>query len=222
VYIPKDFQVDDPATLIDFMRRYSFATLVTNGEAGLTASHIPVVVIENDGRLPTLFAHVAKANPQWRNLDGNTEVLFIFQGPHGYVSPSLYGVQPSVPTWIYTAVHAYGTPVVVEDEDEARRHVFTLVEQYESGAEHPWVLNLPPEYTSRMLRQIVPFRVELTRVEGKFKLSQNRDQSDRDSVTAAFEASADPRLRELGRFMRSSPSSPTSHLTNASPLAASR
>ncbi len=206
MYIPKDFKVEELPTLIEFMRRYSFATFVTNSDGGPIASHVPVVVIENEGRRPTLFAHVAKANPHWRAFGGAVESLFIFQGPHGYVSPSLYGVHPSVPTWNYTAVHAYGTPIIVEDEDVARDHVFTLVRQYEAGGEHPWVPDLPPEYTSRMLRQIVAFHVDLTRIEGKFKLSQNREQSDRDSVSAAFEA--DPQLRQLGHFMRSTPNLP--------------
>ncbi len=208
MYIPSEFQIDDPEVLSQFMQRYNFGTLVSqDGDGALVASHIPFVVDAAPGRLPTLFAHVAKANRQWRSFGDDREALVIFQGPHGYVSPSLYEVHPSVPTWNYQVVHAYGAARLLT-QDEQRSHVFELIEQHESGAAEPWQPDLPEDLLDQLLRQIVAFRIDVTRLEGKFKLNQNRSEADRESVTVAFESSSDPLQRELGRSMRVTPRLP--------------
>ena len=192
-------------TIVAFVREYPFATLVTSGSQGLLAAHIPVVVRQDAaGDIPTLFGHLARANPQWQEFDGATEALVIFQGAHGYVSPSLYEVHPSVPTWNYQVVHAYGVPRLIDDVSETRDHVLELVRQNEAQSSEPWQPDLPEEVLEGLLRQIVAFRIELVRVEAKFKLGQNRSRTDRENVAGALEDSGDSLLRALGRATRTS------------------
>lgn len=210
MYNPKAFQIDDLEVAIEFMRRYSFATIVTSEGDVPQASHVPFIVETAPGSLPTLFAHFARANPQWESFDGNREALVMFTGPHGYVSPSLYEVHPAVPTWNYQAVHAYGIPQVIEDDDEARRHVLELVSQHEASRDAPWRPDFPEGFLDGLLGQIVAFRIEITRIEAKFKLSQNRGAADRESVTSAFERSTEASYRELGLAMRATPHLPRS------------
>ena len=198
MYIPKAFAVEEPAVAIDFMRRHNFATIVTPGANGVAASHVPVIVRGGAGEPLCLHAHLARANDHWQSFDGETEALVIFHGPHGYVSPSLYETHPSVPTWNYQAVHVYGRPVVVDDPALVRAHVLELVAQEESGAENPWTPDLPETFFEGMLRQVVAIRIDVTRIEAKFKLSQNRSLTDRRNVAAAFEASSDSAVRALG------------------------
>ena len=202
MYIPKAFQVDDTGIAIEFMRSKSFATIVTSGAGGLVASHVPVIVSTTGATSPALHCHLARANPHWRQFDGTTEALVIFQGPHGYVSPSLYETHPSVPTWNYQAVHAYGVPAVVEDPQATREHVLALVQQYEAGSPEPWTPDLPEDVFQGLLRQIVAVRIEVNRIETKFKLGQNRPLADRENMASAFEASANTTLRELGEATR--------------------
>jgi transcriptional regulator len=199
MYIPKAFEVEDPAVAVAFMRRHNFATIVTPGASGLLASHVPVILRGVAGEPMTLHAHLARANDHWQSFDGDTEALVVFQGPHAYVSPSLYETHPSVPTWNYQAVHAYGRPVVLDDPMETRAHVLELVAQEEAGAENPWTPDLPETFFEGMLRQIVAIRIDITRIEAKFKLSQNRSMTDRRNVAASFEASSDSTLQALGR-----------------------
>jgi len=203
LYNPKAFQVEDLQIAINFMRTYNFATIVTQGPDGLDVSHVPVIVREGAQGLPVLHAHLARANSQWQHFDGLREALIVFQGPHGYVSPSLYEVHPSVPTWNYQVVHAHGVPVVIEDPNEVRRHVLELVEQHESGRPNRWVPDLPEDVLQSLHRQIVAIRIDLQRVEVKFKLGQNRGKADRESMARAFESSSETSLQELGHSIRS-------------------
>src|SRR5260370_40830619 len=116
MYIPKAFREDDIKTLHTFMREYSFATLVTQQEGMPFASHLPFLLDREQGPYGTLLAHMARANPQWRDFDGTQEALVIFQGPHAYISPSWYQASLSVPTWNYAVAHAYGQPRIIEDQ----------------------------------------------------------------------------------------------------------
>jgi len=208
MYNPKAFQIEDPAVATEFMRRHNFAVIVTSVDGCPQASHLPFIVDTSGAGLPTLFAHLARANPQWQTFDGAREALVIFQGPHAYVSPSLYEVHPAVPTWNYQAVHAYGIPRVIQATDETRAHVLALVHQHEATQPHPWQPGLPEDFIAGRLHEVVAFRMDITRVEAKFKLSQNRPAADRENVTATFESSNHPSLRDLGRAMRASPGLP--------------
>jgi transcriptional regulator len=185
------------------MRRHSFATLVTVEDGVPFASHLPILVEPgSEGTQGRLLAHMARANPQWRGFSQNQDVLVIFQGPHAYVSPSWYVTEPNVPTWNYTVVHAYGRPRLIEEPEECLRILRESVATYESGFEKPWTLEQVGDYARKLLPGIAAFELRLTRVEGKFKLNQNRAPEDRRAVMEVLERSADPEQRAVGALMR--------------------
>lgn len=192
MYIPKAFREDDLDQLHALIRRYSFAILVTQHEGLPLATHLPFVLDAGRGPHGTLLAHMARANPQWRSFGEQREALVIFQGPHAYISPSWYEVEPSVPTWNYAAVHAYGTPRIVEDPAELAEMLRALVDVNEAGFERPWEVRLPDDYLGARLRAIVGFEIPIARLEGKLKLSQNRTEGERRRVAAALRESGDP------------------------------
>ncbi len=191
MYIPKAFREDDYNTLHNLMREYSFATLITQHEGVPFATHIPFILDSRRGPKGTLQAHMARANPQWHDFNNGQEVLVIFQGPHAYVSPSWYEVELSVPTWNYAVVHAYGIPRLIEDGEELYELLKILIETHEAKFENPWAFQLPVDYLQKMIRGIVGFEIAITRLEGKFKLSQNRTVSERENVIAALQESSD-------------------------------
>ena len=191
MYIPKAFREDDLNTLHKLMREYSFATLITEHEDAPFATHLPFILDAQRSPNGTLLAHMARANPQWHDFNREQEVLAIFQGPHAYVSPSWYEVELSVPTWNYAIVHAYGIPRLFEDGEELYKLLKILIETHETQFENPWPFQLPDDYLQKMMRSIVGFEIEITRLEGKFKLSQNRTESERENVIAALQAYSD-------------------------------
>jgi transcriptional regulator len=177
MYIPDHFREDRPDVLHDAMRRIGFATLVT---PGLEANHLPMLV--DDG---VLRGHVARANPVWQS--GAGEALAIFLGPHAYVSPNWYPSKAetgkAVPTWNYITVHVRGTINWVQDADWLRAHVGALSATHETGRENPWAItDAPASYVDGLLRAIVGFELTISKLEGKWKLSQNRDEADRAGV----------------------------------------
>jgi transcriptional regulator len=201
MYIPKDNRVP-LATAQELLARYDFGALVTVEQGVPTATHLPFLYRPEGGPFGTLCAHLARANPQARALEASPSVLLIVQGPHGYVSPSWYAVHPSVPTWNYVAVHLAGRARVVTDPARTREILGALVDRYESGREKPWSMDLPEPYLQGMLRQIVAFEVEVTSIEGKLKLSQNRTAEEQESVIRGLEGSGDPLAAELAAVMR--------------------
>lgn len=202
MYTPRPFAIEDPATLHELMRSHSFATLVTVSDGVPIATHLPLQ-LDDRGEQGTLVGHLARANPQWRTFDGRAEALVIFTGPHGYVSPSWYEVCPAVPTWNYMVAHVYGVPRVLEDEAAVRRHLFALVERFEADQPHPYDHPYDDDWLRRMMQGIVAFELPIARIEGKFKLSQNRGEADRAHVAAAFAASEAPDERAMAATMRS-------------------
>jgi len=191
MYIPKAFREDHINTLHKLMREYSFATLITQHEGVPFATHLPFMLDAQRGPNGTLLAHMARANPQWHDFASGQEELVIFQGPHAYISPSWYEVELSVPTWNYAVVHAYGIPRLIEDGEELYQLLKTLIETHEAQFEKPWPFQLPDDYLQKMMRGIVGFEIEITRLEGKFKLSQNRTEAEREKVIAALQKSTD-------------------------------
>jgi transcriptional regulator len=145
---------------------------------------------------------MARANPQWHNFAADQEVLVIFQGPHSYVSPSWYEVELSVPTWNYAVVHAYGTPRLITDHGEFYALLDTLVRTHEAQFATPWRFALPEDYVHKMMQGIVGFAIHITRLEGKFKLSQNRSSTDQEHVVAALQHSNDAVSRDVAALMR--------------------
>lgn len=190
MYTPPQHRMDDRATQLAFMRRHAFATLVSTGPAGAPqATHLPLVVVERPGTL-RLLGHQARANPQWRELAAGAEVLAIFQGPHAYISPSLYQRQPSVPTWDYAAIHVYGGWRPLESREDQLAGLRALVGDHDA----PWLAGLerlPPEYLAARLDGIVAFEIEVSRIEARWKLSQERSAAERSNIVAALEAAGE-------------------------------
>ena len=168
------------------MRARPFAALISGGSAGLYASHLPTV-LKDDGPFGRIECHLARANPHWRDLAEGNEVLMIFQGPEGYITPTWYPSKAQhgkvVPTWNFAVVHAYGRPEVTEDKAWLRRHVTELTAQHERNEVKPWAPSDAPEtYIEGMLGGIIGFCISIARLEGKWKMSQNREVTDRDGV----------------------------------------
>jgi transcriptional regulator len=189
MYIPSAFAEADTPKLHDFMRRHSFAVLTSHGEGGLIASHLPLLLDPEAGPQGHLLGHMARANPQWRHVAG--EVLVVFSGPHVYVSPSWYEEGGTVPTWNYVAVHAYGTFHVVEGRDALLDILRRSVRTYEDPRPEPWAFDEEAPHVETLLRAIVGFRVEITRLEGKWKLSQNHPEGRRRKVERALAGRSD-------------------------------
>jgi len=189
MYQPDLFRVDDVAQMHALMRARPLAALISDGALGLYASHLPTVLKE-EGPFGVIECHLARANPHCEDLAGG-EALMIFQGSDGYITPNWY---PSkfqhgkvVPTWNYAVVHAYGRAEVMDDAGWLRRHVGELTAQQERGTARPWqVSDAPESYVSGMVRAIVGFRFVITRLEGKWKMSQNRGTHDREGVIAGL------------------------------------
>lgn len=209
MYMPRAFAVEDPAPLRELMRRHSFATLITTADGAPFVTHLPLM-LEDRGERGALVGHVARANPQWRAFDGRAEALAIFAGPHAYVSPSWYEAQPSVPTWNYMVAHVYGAPRILEDEDVVRRHLLALIARFEADQPRPYEPQYEDGWLRGMMRGIVAFELPIARIEGKFKLSQNRSETDRARVAEAFAASDAPDARALADVMRALGIAPSS------------
>jgi transcriptional regulator len=207
MYIPKQFQMTDTAWCHALMRAQSFAAMITADDAGVPfATHLPILVDPARGPLGTLRGHVARANPHWRYLSAGRPTLVIFAGAHAYVSPSWYATHPSVPTWNYVAVHATGTGALVEDPEPVKTLLADLVRTYESSGPTAWSLEgLPADYLAGMQRGIVAFEIPIERLEGKAKLSQNRDAVDQARTREALAAADDPLARAVAALMAGAP-----------------
>ena len=190
MYSPKFNQVADRAILIEAMQACSFAILfgpqsTPELPAPLLATHLPLVV-KDEGEHGLIEGHFAKANRHWQSLAGR-ETLVVFPGPHSYVSPTLYIEELSVPTWNYIAVHAYGTLELVEDEAGKETLLKGLIQTHEPAYAERWNA-LPAGFRRTNLAGIVGFRIPIARIEGKFKISQNRAPQERINVHAAHAA----------------------------------
>ena len=199
LYVPAHFRIEDRAALVDFMRANAFGTLVSGAAGAMNVSHIPFVIEADPGGAVRLLGHVARANPHWRALEAGDAAVVIFQGPHAYVSPTWYENHPAVPTWNYAVVHAHGRATLMDDA-RLRALLESLSSHYESQRPSPWRMrDLAPAYVAAMLRAIVGFTIEVERLEGKFKLSQNRPGADAARVAAALEAEGEAALAALMR-----------------------
>jgi transcriptional regulator len=208
MYIPNAYREDNLETLVAFMRAHSFATLLSVIEGAPFATHLPLVIrLEADsqgaGSQVLLTGHLAKANPQWRSLEQG-EALVIFGGPHAYISPALYEKRESVPTWNYIAVHAYGQ-VRLRPTDQAaaevRRMLEEMIETFDANYLAQWG-ELSDKFRDGLMQGIVAFEMRVTRLEGKYKLSQNRSLVDQHTVAHALLQSTDPLAAEIGAAMQ--------------------
>ena len=191
LYQPSHFTVDDRATLIALMRERPLATLVSVADGEPSFTHLPLEVEESDGRI-RLLGHLARANPHWSQWADGAAVTAIFHGPDGYVSPRWYTAREAVPTWNYVVVHARGRLSLTHDSDAKERILKALIDRHDADYRRQWD-ELPESYREGMKRAIVGVAIEVDRLDGKFKLSQNRPAGDRAAVRAAH-AAASPAL----------------------------
>jgi transcriptional regulator len=199
MYLPAAFAETDTSKIHEFMDRHGFATLISQGSAGMIASHLPLLLEPEAGRNGTLFGHMARANPQWKDVRG--DVLAIFAGPHAYVSPSWYEEEGTVPTWNYVAVHAYGVFRLVEDRDGLLEILRKSVRTYEGSRPEPWPFDESAKHVDTMLKAIVGFRIEIGRLEGKWKLSQNQPEARREKVIQGLGRQTDEDSRAIAALM---------------------
>ena len=201
MYVPPAFAESDLQTLHDFMEQHSFATVVSQGDIEPVASHLPLLIEREKGTMGRLVGHMAKANSHWTIADGE-QVLVIFHGPHAYISPAWYEAKNTVPTWNYAAVHVYGSFRLDNSPEQRMEIVRKYVDAYEQPREQPWLLpNAEDDFIDRLLDMIVGFYIEIERIEGKWKLSQNHDPVRRRRVIEALKCGGSDNAREIAELM---------------------
>ncbi|CAM3863376.1 FMN-binding negative transcriptional regulator [Bordetella tumulicola] len=215
MYTPSAYAHTDLAALHDGIEAWSFATLVSVGPEGPTATHLPFLLDrsvrqpEVDNELPAqglLTTHMARANPQWRTLLSGKPCLVIFQGPHAFISPSWYKNQQTFPTWNYTAIHVQGTPTVIDDPSRIRNVLDRTVARYDTPLQGSWRFpDMPQALTQSRLSAIVAIDIPIARIEGKLKLNQDKSVDDRRGVVRALLASGDPQSVAVARMILQQP-----------------
>jgi transcriptional regulator len=208
MYTPKDFAVDDPEAIRQYLHLHPFAILVTETAQGMVATHLPLTLEEQGSPHGTLIGHISRANLQWRESDHAHEALAIFSGPDTYITPNWYATKAEtgrvVPTWNYAAVHVYGSVSFFDDADRLRDIVTRLTDRHEAGSPEPWkVSDAPSNYIEGQLKAIVGLELRIARVEAKFKFNQNRSPEDRAGVIRGLRESEpnDPRKSEVADLM---------------------
>jgi transcriptional regulator len=207
MYIPSSFAEHDVVVMQAFIEAHPLGALVTASPSGLFATHLPLVLDRERGTHGTLQGHIARANPHHELAGEGAEALVLFTGADAYVTPALYASKAKhgkvVPTWNYVAVHAHGTLRYVREPEALKRHLAQLTARHESGRPQPWSIDdTPSGYVDSLLGAIVGVEIEITRLDGKWKMSQNRPAEDVDGVIEGLGASQDPREREVGEIVR--------------------
>jgi transcriptional regulator len=200
VYIPEFNRQEDRSTILAFMRANPFAILTTTVEGVPFATHLPLLTDEAGDQI-VVQGHMARANAHWKSLNESEESLVIFHGPHAYISPSLYEIGESVPTWNYAAIHVYGEPTLFSDEEGLRATLHRMIDTFESSYMAQWS-ELSDQYQSRMMKHIVGFEIKAKRVEAKFKLSQNRTKGEQARVIQCLNQSKDSNVSGVAELMR--------------------
>jgi transcriptional regulator len=204
MYIPPAFREDRLEVLHELMCAHPLATLVVMGADGLTAGHMPLLLKAGDGESGTLQGHFARANPVWHDFNPDIDALAVFQGPQHYVTPSWYPSKAEhgkvVPTWNYAVVHAHGRLTIFEDTAWLTDHLNALTATQETPRDLPWaVSDAPADYLEKQLKGIVGFEIPIRRLEGKWKMSQNRGEADRRGVVDGLEAERTESAAEVAR-----------------------
>jgi transcriptional regulator len=198
MYIPKHFKMDDEEVIYDFIETYSFATLYSQHDGEPYATHLPLIFKKSEN---AIYGHFARANEQWKDA-GNQQVLVVFQGPHCYISPSWYETNKAVPTWNYVAVHVYGQLEIIEDPKVILDSLNDLVEKYEQP-DSPYQLNdVDAQYIAGMTKGIVAFKINITKIEGKAKLSQNHPVERQELIIKNLENTSNPDNLQVAALMK--------------------
>jgi transcriptional regulator len=217
LYLPAHFNETRPEVMHALMRAHPLCTLVTQCDSGLVANHVPVQTLDEPKPLGAIRGHIARANPLWRNYRAETQALAIFQGPQAYISPSFYPSKAKtgevVPTWNYAVVHASGTLRFIQDAGWLRDFVAGLTRTHEAPRAMPWKIeDAPAPYIDKMLTLIVGFEFSITALSGKWKVSQNRSQSDQEGVMRNLQSANDANSHEMAAMLAAparEPESPT-------------
>lgn len=197
LYIPKAHLVEDRKLLYDFMDEFAFADLIT-ASPNLRVTHIPVLLNRSTGQNGTIYGHISRQNEQAAAFDGKQEALIVFRGPHGYISPAWYQTRQAVPTWNFAVVHATGKLSPVTEPKALRDFLARLIDKFESYDKTDYDFRkLPDSYVNGMLSGIVGFEMEIERLEGKFKLGQERPAADRNSILEHLKARREKSLYDL-------------------------
>jgi transcriptional regulator len=206
MYLPKLHEQTDLAELHGLMRAHPLGTWATQGNGELIVNHVPFILDSAAGPYGTLLCHVARANPVWQDFSKSVESVIVFHGPDAYISPAWYPSKSLhgkvVPTWNYTVVHAHGMPVVVTQGDALRDHLARLTATHEGELASAWkISDAPEDFIAHMMKQIVGIRIPISRIVGKWKVSQNRSPADRQGVVAVLTAKTEPKLKEMARLV---------------------
>ena len=209
MYRPSHFTQPDARALQALMRDHPLATLITHGAQGLDANPVPLLWLDDGSAQGLLRGHVARANPVWRDTPQGSEVLAVFHGPDAYISPNWYATKREtgavVPTWNYAVVHARGPLRVVDDVAWLRELVTALTRRHEAAQPRPWAVgDAPPDYIERMLGAIVGIEIPINRIEGKWKVSQNKADAERAGVVDGLAQSADPQAQAMAGLVAES------------------
>jgi transcriptional regulator len=206
MYLPMHFKEERLPMLHGLIRAQPLATLVTLSTGGLTADHVPLLLDAERGAYGTLVGHVARANPLWKDHQTAVDALAVFTGPDSYISPSFYPTKRKtgmvVPTWNYVAVHAWGKLNVHDDANWLRDLVSRLTDHHESAGKAPWrVTDAPADFIDKMLKAIVGIEIPIHRIEGKWKVSQNRPAADREGTIAGLHGAGTPQALEMAELV---------------------
>jgi len=201
MYIPNAFEITDPCKVGEVISANSFATLISKDGDSLFASHLPFLYKPKQGAKGKLISHMARANRHWQLFHEKEEALVIFNGPHAYISPTWYAAEVAVPTWNYVTIHVYGTPKIMETDAELSAVLDETVKKHEARLPNPWTPNLPDELNAKLHQAIVGFEIEITRIEAKFKLGQNRSKEDQEKMFQTLQNSGDADSIRLAEFM---------------------
>lgn len=200
MYSPEHFKETNPESISALIKGNPLGMLITAPDGEPFVSHLPFILESSAGSQGKLLGHMARANPQWQHFVEGSNVLVVFQGPHAYVSPSWYS-SPGVPTWNYAVVHLRGIPRLLEGESELEALVEQITHVHESHLPDPWKPNLTGERRSKLLNMIVGFEIEITHIQGKFKLSQNRPPEDQRSIVDKLSQSSNQTEAAVAKLM---------------------
>ncbi len=201
MYIPRHFKIDDPSIAHALIRQHNFALLINCADRELSASHLPFLLDSERGTKGALFAHMSRANPQWRSFESNPSVMVVFQGPHSYISPAWYRDQVTVPTWNYAAAHVYGQLKFI-DGDRLAVELRRLIAYHEAGIGDPWDVRQMDAVFDQDIKGVVGFEIDIERIECAFKFNQNLSAEDQQSVIRALSASPSPDDQAVVKIMR--------------------